>query len=99
MYLDTAPNTIKLYREIILQAETIFWNGPMGVFEAKPFATGTHQIASAIAKTRALTVLGGGDTIAAIAKFGLENRYNYVSAAGGAALEFLSGKQLPGLTP
>ena len=99
MYLDIGPNTIKLYREIILQAETIFWNGPMGVFEKKPFETGTLKIASAIAKSPALSVLGGGDTITAIQKFGFADRYDYVSAAGGAALEFLAGKSLPGLTP
>ncbi len=99
MYLDIGPNTIKLYREIIFQAETVFWNGPMGVFEKKPFATGTLKIASAIAKSKALSVLGGGDTIVAIQKFGLQDRYDYVSAAGGAALEFLAGKTLPGLTP
>jgi len=99
MYLDIGPNTIKLYREIILQAETVFWNGPMGVFEKPPFATGTLKIASAIAKSQALSVLGGGDTLTAIHQFGLQDRYDYVSAAGGAALEFLAGKSLPGLTP
>ncbi|MBI4034834.1 MAG: phosphoglycerate kinase [Candidatus Chisholmbacteria bacterium] len=99
MYLDIGPKTIKLYREIILQAETIFWNGPMGVFEKKPFERGTFEIASAIARSKALTVLGGGDTLAVIQKFGLSDRYDYVSAAGGAALEFLAGHQLPGLTP
>lgn len=99
MYLDIGPNTIKLYREIILQAETIFWNGPLGVFEKKPFEIGTYKIASAIARSKALSVLGGGDTIIAIQKFGLQDRYDYVSAAGGAALEFLAGKTLPGLTP
>lgn len=99
MYLDIGPNTIELYREIILQAETVFWNGPMGVFEKKPFATGTYKVASAIAKSKALSVLGGGDTIIAIQKFGLADRYDYVSAAGGATLEFLAGKTLPGLTP
>jgi 3-phosphoglycerate kinase len=99
MYLDIGPNTIKLYREIILQAETIFWNGPMGVFEKRPFAAGTRQIAAAIAKSQALSVLGGGDTLTAIHQFGFQDRYDYVSAAGGAALEFLAGKSLPGLTP
>lgn len=99
MYLDIGPQTIKLYQEIILQAETIFWNGPLGVFEKSPFATGTRTIASAVAKSKALTVLGGGDTLIAINQFDLQDRYDYVSAAGGAALEFLAGKTLPGLTP
>lgn len=99
MYLDIGPRTIKLYKEVILQAATIFWNGPMGVFEEKAFAEGTEEVAKAIAKSGAHTVLGGGDTIAAIQQFGLENRYDYISAAGGAALEFLGGKELPGITP
>ena len=99
MYLDIGPKTVKLYREIILQAETVFWNGPMGVFENPLFERGTFEVASAIAKSKALTVLGGGDTISAVQKFGLADRYDYVSAAGGAALEFLAGEKLPGLTP
>lgn len=99
MYLDLGPKTIKLYKEIILQAGTVFWNGPMGVFEKEEFADGTRQIAKAIAKSSAETVLGGGDTIAAVNQFGLSDRYDYLSAAGGAALEFLAGKQLPGLKP
>lgn len=99
MYLDIGPKTIKLYQEIILQAGTVFWNGPMGVFEADQFAAGTQEIARTIAKSSAMTVLGGGDTIAAIDEFGLADRYDYVSAAGGAALEFLAGKKLPGLEP
>jgi phosphoglycerate kinase len=71
----------------------------MGVFEKKPFQAGTKEIARAIAKSSATTIIGGGDTIAAINEFGLADRYDYVSAAGGAALEFLSGKMLPGLKP
>ncbi len=97
MYLDIGPKTIRLYREILLQAGTIFWNGPMGVFENATFADGTKEVARAIAKSGATTILGGGDTIAAIRKFELENRFDYVSAAGGASLEFLSGKMLPGI--
>lgn len=97
MYLDIGPKTIRLYQEILLQACTIFWNGPMGVFEKSAFGRGTLEIARAIAKSGATTVLGGGDTIAAIKKFDLEDRYDYVSAAGGASLDFLAGKKLPGL--
>jgi len=97
MYLDIGPKTIKLFKEILLQAGTIFWNGPMGVFEKDQFATGTKEIARTIAKAGATTILGGGDTIASIRTFSNENRYDYVSAAGGAALAFLAGKQLPGI--
>lgn len=98
MYLDIGPNTIRLYKELLLQAGTIFWNGPMGVYEDERFATGTAEIAQAIARSSALTILGGGDTIGAIHKNNLQDRYDYVSAAGSAALEFLSGAELPGLT-
>ncbi len=98
MYLDIGPNTIKLYKELILQAGTIFWNGPMGVYEDEKYTQGTAEIARAIARSSALTILGGGDTIGAIHKFGLADRYDFVSAAGSAALEYLSGNTLPGLT-
>jgi 3-phosphoglycerate kinase len=97
MYLDIGPKTIKLFKEILLQAGTIFWNGPMGVFEKEQFSTGTKEIARTIAKAGATTILGGGDTIASIRTFSEENRYDYVSAAGGAALAFLAGKKLPGI--
>ncbi|MBD3279241.1 MAG: phosphoglycerate kinase, partial [Candidatus Pacebacteria bacterium] len=97
MYLDIGEKTIRLFQELILQAKTVFWNGPMGVFEKKLFAHGTQEIARAIAKSSATTIIGGGDTIAAIRQFDLEDRYDYVSAAGGASLEFLSGKVLPGV--
>jgi phosphoglycerate kinase len=99
MYLDIGPKTIKLYKEIIQQASTIFWNGPMGVFEEDQFASGTKEIAEAVAKSPARTVLGGGDTLAAAVLFGLSDRYDYMSVAGGAALEFLAGNELPGVTP
>lgn len=98
MYLDIGPLTIKLFTEIILQAGTIFWSGPMGVFEKEQFENGTHEIARAIAKASAETFIGGGDTITAINKYGFEGRFDYVSSAGGAALEFLAGKKLPGIS-
>ncbi len=97
MYLDIGPRTIRLYSDFIAQAQTVFWNGPMGVFEKPQFAQGTKEVARAIAKTSAETFVGGGDTIAAIKKFGYSGRYDFVSSAGGAALEYLAGKQLPGL--
>ena len=99
MYLDIGPRTQRLFRDIILEAQTIFWNGPMGVFEQPDFAEGTKAVATAIAKSSAQTILGGGDTINAIHHLGLENRYDYLSAAGGASLEFLGKKTLPGLEP
>jgi 3-phosphoglycerate kinase len=98
MFLDIGPKTVRLFKEVISQAGTIFWNGPMGVFEKDAFADGTKEIAKAVAKTSATTILGGGDTIAAITKFGLKDRFNHVSTAGGAALTFLAGKELVGIT-
>jgi phosphoglycerate kinase len=97
MYLDIGPRTIQLFTDLILQAKTVFWNGPVGVFEKEPFEAGTREIARAIAKSGAETFIGGGDTITAAKKFGFADRYDYVSSAGGAALEFLAGKKLPGL--
>ncbi|NCN06526.1 MAG: phosphoglycerate kinase [Candidatus Pacebacteria bacterium] len=99
MFLDIGPKTQRLYRDIILQAHTVFWNGPMGVFEQTGFAEGTHAVASAVAKTSAVTTIGGGDTINAVQHFSLQGRFDNVSASGGAALEFLTGKKLPGLEP
>ena len=97
MYLDIGPRTTRLYQEIILAAGTVFWNGPVGVFENKAFSTGTSEVARAIAKTGAMTVIGGGDTIAAAKAFEYEGRVDFVSTGGSAGLEFLAGKKLPGL--
>jgi len=99
MFVDIGPKTQKLYRDIILQAKTVFWNGPMGVFEHAPFAQGTKTVAKAVANNKGNTIVGGGDTIRAIRNLKIENRYDYVSAAGGAALELLSNKMLVGLKP
>ncbi|HYD34846.1 MAG TPA: phosphoglycerate kinase [Vitreimonas sp.] len=99
MYLDIGPKTIHLYEALLKDAQTIFWNGPMGVFEQPQFATGTKAIATAIANNPHTTVLGGGDTLAAVAATGVESKFKYISTAGGASLEFLAGKQLPGLAP
>jgi phosphoglycerate kinase len=98
-YLDIGPKTRKLYSEILAKAGTIFWNGPMGVWENPVFAEGTKAIAKTIAQSDARTVIGGGDTIAAAHFFHVEHKFSYVSAAGGAALELLSGEMLPGLKP
>lgn len=98
-YLDIGPNTIKLYSELLANAGTIFWNGPMGVWENDLFAAGTRAVAQAIAQNPNTTIVGGGDTIAAIDHFGLSGSFKYVSIAGGAALDFLSGRMLPGIEP
>jgi phosphoglycerate kinase len=98
MFLDIGPRTVKLFSKVIESAKTIFWNGPMGVFENNTFARGTKKIAHAVALSNGESIIGGGDTISAIKKFKFDNDdFTYVSTAGGASLEFLSGKELPGL--
>jgi phosphoglycerate kinase len=95
MILDIGPRAAKAFGEHLKSAGTIVWNGPLGVFELDAFAKGTHAIGQAIAESPAFSIAGGGDTLAAIAKFGLENRISYISTGGGAFLEFLEGKTLP----
>ena len=98
--VDIGLETCSLYRDILLKSATILWNGPMGVFEMDNFSNGTFAIADAIAKATekgAFSVIGGGDTVSAINKFHLVDRYNYVSTAGGAMLEYCEGKELPGI--
>jgi phosphoglycerate kinase len=95
MILDIGPRTAAVLAERLQSAGTIVWNGPLGVFELDAFAKGTHAIGQAIAESPAFSIAGGGDTLAAIAKFGLEKRISYISTGGGAFLEFLEGKQLP----
>ena len=95
MILDIGPRTAKAYAEEIAKAGTVVWNGPVGVFEKDAFAQGTRAIAQAIAESKAFSIAGGGDTVAAINKFGIAERVDYISTAGGAFLEFLEGKTLP----
>lgn len=98
LILDIGPDTIKLFEKIIKKAKTIVWSGPMGLFEVSKFAKGTEEIGKAVAKNKnAFKVSGGGDTVSAISKLNLQDKFNHISTGGGAMLEFLGGKILPGI--
>jgi phosphoglycerate kinase len=95
--VDIGPETIERYRDVLSGAKTIIWNGPMGVFEIPDFAEGTKGIALAVADSRGRTVVGGGDSVAAVEQMGVADRIGHISTGGGASLEFLEGRELPGV--
>ncbi len=97
MGLDIGPATAKAYTAKIATAKRVVWNGPMGVFEMPPFDAGTRAVAQAIADTDCTSIIGGGDSAAAVEAFGLEDKMSHISTGGGASLEFLAGKPFAGL--
>lgn len=95
--IDIGPETAKIYADVIKNSKLVVWNGPMGVFEIEPFSHGTRAVAEACAETDAYTIIGGGDSAAAVEKFQLKDKMNHISTGGGASLEFMEGKVLPGV--
>ena len=97
MGLDIGPKTAANYRDVIATAKTVVWNGPMGVFEIDAFAAGTIAVAQAVAAVSGTTIIGGGDSVAAVARAGVADKMTHISTGGGASLEFLGGQTLPGV--
>ncbi len=97
--MDVGRESIKIYQECVQEAQTILWNGPLGVFEFESFRPGTETLAQSIADSSAFTVVGGGDSVAAVQLFGISEKMNHISTGGGASLEFLEGQVLPGISP
>ena len=98
MCLDIGPKTAKSYRKVILDSKLVVWNGPMGVFEMEAFSGGTKAVAEALADTDSYTVIGGGDSAAAVERFGFADRMDHISTGGGASLQFMEGRELPGIS-
>jgi 3-phosphoglycerate kinase len=98
MALDIGPKTIELYCGEVAGAKTVVWNGPMGCFEMEPFARGTFDVCKAVAESDSVSIIGGGDSVSAVKKSGMADRMSHVSTGGGASLEFMEGRQLPGIT-
>ena len=97
MALDIGPQTIEKYKDVITTAKTIFWNGPMGVFEIDKFGKGTEEVAKAVANSDAVSIIGGGDSVAAVLKVGVSEKISHISTGGGASLEYIANETLPGL--
>ena len=97
MGMDIGPKSVELFKEAVKNAKTVIWNGPMGVFEFKNFAGGTFAVAEAIAETECISIIGGGDSVAAVTKLGFADKMTHISTGGGASLEFLEGLELPGI--
>ena len=97
LILDVGPDTIKLYEKIIKSSKMIIWNGPMGLIETPFFAKGTKSLVRLLAKSKAKTIVGGGESVAIIRQLGLDKKFSFISTGGGAMLAFLEGKKLPGL--
>jgi phosphoglycerate kinase len=95
--VDIGPATVELYSAEVAKAKTVLWNGPLGIFELPPFANGTHSIAKALAESDAVSIIGGGDSVTAVKQFGFGDKVSFCSTGGGASLELLEGKVLPGV--
>jgi phosphoglycerate kinase len=95
--LDVGPETVKVYSALLKDAKTVVWNGPMGVFEFPAFAKGTFGVATAVADSDAVSIIGGGESVAAVNQSGLADKITHISTGGGASLEMLEGKMLPGV--